>query len=47
MSFEILTQNFLGDAEKNFDIYNLRVKIKFETFIIKGMTVTQHSVTFL
>lgn len=45
--FKILTQNFLGDAEKIADIYSLRVKIKFETILIKCMTVTQYSATFL
>jgi hypothetical protein len=34
----MVTQNFLGD-EKNFDIYSLRVRIEFETFLIKRMTV--------
>ena len=45
--FKILNQNFLDDAEKNVDMYSLREKIKFETFLIKCMTVTQYSATFL
>jgi len=47
LPFKILTQNFLGDAEKNFDTYSLRAKIEFEIFLIKCMTVTQYSATFL
>jgi len=47
LPFKIQTQNFLGDPEKNFDIYSLWTKIEFETFLINCMTVTQYSATFL
>jgi hypothetical protein len=47
LPFKILTQNILGDAEKTFDIYSLRAKIEFETFLIKCMSVAQYSATFL
>jgi hypothetical protein len=47
LPFKILTQNFLGDATKNVNICSLQAKIECETFLIKCMTVTQYSATFL